>query len=52
MSEWRKELLTDKHNLPNRFWEPEPDEEDLRRIEQDNIDNKNYRLDDEPLPFD
>lgn len=37
----------DRHDLPSRFWEPEPDEEDMERME------KEYKggLDDEPLPF-
>ena len=30
--EQRKELAYEKHCLPSRFWEPEPDEEDLERM--------------------
>ena len=46
MTEQRRDLgFGDRHDLPSRFWEPEPDEEDLKRLEQEGID-------DEPLPFD
>jgi hypothetical protein len=44
----RKEMLPDRYELPSRFWEPEPDEEDLERLEQENEENW---MDDEPLPF-
>ena len=44
----RKEILPDRYDLPSRFWEPEPDEEDLERLEQENEENW---MDDEPLPF-
>ena len=44
----RKEMLPDRYELPSRFWEPEPDEEDLERMEQENEENW---MDDEPLPF-
>ena len=44
----RKEMLPDRYDLPSRFWEPEPDEEDLERLEQENEENW---MDDEPLPF-
>ena len=44
----RKEMLPDRYELPSRFWEPEPDEEDLKRLEQENEENW---MDDEPLPF-
>ncbi|MCR5295363.1 MAG: hypothetical protein K6E30_09385 [Lachnospiraceae bacterium] len=30
--EQRKELMYERHTLPSRFWEPEPDEEDLKRM--------------------
>ena len=34
----RRQLgLREKHDLPSRFWEPEPDEEDLKRIEEENL---------------
>ena len=46
--ETRKELLPDRHYLPSRFWEPQPDEEDLERMEQENTE---LLTDDEPLPF-
>lgn len=46
--EQRKEMLTNRHPLPSRFWEPEPDEEDLKRLEQE---YEGSELDDEPLPF-
>ena len=49
MKEQRKDLgYYERHELPSRFWEPEPDEEDLKRLEQD---YEGSELDDEPLPF-
>ena len=36
--EQRKELAYERHTLPSRFWEPEPDEEDLERMKQDLMD--------------
>jgi hypothetical protein len=44
----RKEMLPDRYKLPSRFWEPEPDEEDLERLGQENEESW---MDDEPLPF-
>ena len=44
----RKEMLPDRYELPSRFWEPEPDEEDLERMEQENEESW---MDDESLPF-
>ena len=44
----RKELTVDRHDLPSRYWEPQPDEEDIKRMEQENTESW---LDDEPLPF-
>ena len=44
----RKEMLPDRYELPSRFWEPEPDEEDQERMEQENEESW---IDDEPLPF-
>jgi hypothetical protein len=44
----RKEMLPDRFDLPSRFWEPEPDEEDLERMKQENEESW---MDDEPLPF-
>ena len=42
----------DRHDLPSRFWEPEPDEEDLKRIEEENLKRLEQEgIDDEPLPF-
>ena len=38
----------EKHDLPSRYWEPEPDEEDLERMAQE---YEGSELDDEPLPF-
>ena len=46
--EQRKELLSDRHDLPSRYWEPEPDEEDLEQMEQKNTE---LWADDVPLPF-
>ena len=49
----RKELIYERHELPSRFWEPEPDEEDLKRIEEENPKRLEQEgIDDEPLPFD
>ena len=46
----RKELEYERHELSGRYWEPQPDEEDLRRMEEE------YRLnheadEEEELPF-
>ena len=46
--EQRRELISDRHELPSRFWEPLPDEEDLARMEREYEGSK---LDEEPLPF-
>ena len=50
----RRQLgLREKHDLPSRFWEPEPDEEDLKRLEEENLKRLEQEgIDDEPLPFD
>ena len=49
MTEQRRDLgYGEKRDLPSRFWEPEPDEEDLKRMEQEYEDSE---LDDEALPF-
>ena len=29
----RKELEYERYTLPSRYWEPQPDEEDLKRME-------------------
>ena len=42
MTEQKKEML------PSRYWEPQPDEEDIKRMEQENTESW---MDDEPLPF-
>ena len=54
MTEQRRDLgFGDRHDLPRRFWEPEPDEEDLKRIEEENLKRLEQEgIDDEPLPFD
>lgn len=44
----RLELLTERRELPSRFWEPQPDEEDLARMERE---YEGGTLDEEPLPF-
>ena len=50
MTEQRKELAYEKHDLPSRFWEPEPDEEDLERMRKEWI--AQHKDDpDEELPF-
>ena len=33
--EQRRELMYDRHTLSSRFWEPQPDEEDLKRMEEE-----------------
>ena len=49
MTEQRRDMgFSDRYDLPSRFWEPEPDEEDLKRLEQE---YEGSELDDEPLPF-
>ena len=44
----RPELFTERHELPSRFWEPQPDAEDLERMA---LEYTGSELDDEPLPF-
>ena len=44
----RKELAADRHGLPSRYWEPQPDEEDIKRMEEG---HEGGLLDNEPLPF-
>ena len=48
--EQRRELAYERHELPGRFWEPEPDEEDLERIRQEWME-KHKDDPDEELPF-
>ena len=45
-------ILYDRHELPSRYWEPQPDEEDLERIRKENETNNINIYGDEPLPFD
>ena len=47
--EQRKELAYERHTLPSRFWEPEPDEEDLEQMSQEAEDNNGQKAD--GLPF-
>ena len=47
--EQRKELAYERHPLPSRFWEPEPDEEDLERLAQEAEDKNGQKTD--GLPF-
>ena len=54
MAEQRRELAYERHELPSRFWEPEPDEEDLKRLESEymeRIRNGLEPIDDEERPF-
>ena len=54
MAEQRREFAYERHELPSRFWEPEPDEEDLKRLESEymeRIRNGLEPIDDEELPF-
>ena len=51
--EQRKELAYERHTLPARFWEPEPDEEDIMRMMME-AEEKGQDEDMEPdmeLPF-
>ena len=48
----RKELMHERFPLPSRYWEPQPDEEDLERMRQVyEVMRQEYEMDDEPLPF-
>lgn len=38
----------DRPVLPSRYWEPQPDEEDLERMEQETTE---FWMENEPLPF-
>ena len=33
--EQRRELMVRRHTPPGRYWEPQPDEEDLKRLEEE-----------------
>ena len=46
--EQRKELVYEKHDLPSRYWEIQPDDEDLERMEKENA---LPWMENEPLPF-
>lgn len=39
------------HTLPSRYWEPQPDEEDLERMEAGWREQHKDDDDDEELPF-
>lgn len=47
--EQRKELAYERYSLPSRFWEPEPDEEDIERMMRE-AEDQEYS-EDEELPF-
>jgi hypothetical protein len=47
--EQRKELAYERHSLPSRYWEPEPDEEDLERMMKEA--EARGQEEDEELPF-
>jgi hypothetical protein len=47
--EQRKELAYERHPLPSRYWEPEPDEEDLERMMKEA--EARGQEEDEELPF-
>ncbi len=50
MTEQRRDLgFYEKHDLPSRFWEPQPDEEDWEWMERE---YEGSEEDNEPLPFD
>ena len=42
------EKRTETKDMPSRYWEPQPDEEDLKRLE---TEYEGSELDEEPLPF-
>ena len=44
----RKELMTDKTELPSRYWEPQPDDDDLMQMM---VENKKQCDNSDPLPF-
>ena len=48
--EQRRELMNERHTLPGRYWEPQLDEEDLKRLEEE---YRQQHMDDEDdeLPF-
>ena len=49
MTDQRRDLgYGEKRDLSSHYWEPQPDEEDLKRLEQE---YEGSELDDEPLPF-
>ena len=48
--EQRKELAYEKHDLPSRFWEPEPDEEDIERMMRE-VEAAEADEEEEELPF-
>ena len=45
------EKRTETKDLPSRFWEPQPDEEDLERMEAEWREQHKDDKDDEELPF-
>ena len=47
--EQRKELAYERRRLPSRYWEPEPDEEDLERMMKEA--EASGQEEDEELPF-
>ena len=47
--EQRKELAYERHLLPSRYWEPEPDEKDLERMMKEA--EARGQEEDEELPF-
>lgn len=49
----RWEYGCERHELPSRYWEPEPDEEDLERLEAEYLERvKNgEEPETEELPF-
>ena len=53
--EQRKELAFEHHDLPSRFWEPQPDEEDLERMREENERQirewEQEQMEETPLPF-
>ena len=42
--------MMEKYTLPSRYWEPQPDEEDLERMEAE-WSEQHKEEDDEELPF-
>lgn len=47
--EQRRELVYERHTLPSRYWEPQPDEEEMDALEEAAMERGDGF--DEELPF-